>query len=539
MPDPSANWESMLNGFSLGTLIVDRTGCVRSANSHASVVLVRRKEDLEGLRLADLLPSAPASPVKTMETHAINGRGEHVHVRLAADNYGEDDLLIVFEDLTSEDDEADDQLHDRLTDLRNRGAFLKDVADVEAYQDLAVLAIRLYNMRLINSAIGARAGDDVVKAAQRAIIEACHVEIRRKHVARVSGTTFAVLLLDADQATAMNTAVRIHDALDRQRPDSVPPLEASIGIRLTAESDERPTPRQLLSDAEHRADHARRERGRIGFAASTNPDSEAARLAADLFPALDAPQLYCVYQPVMKLDVDPPCVAGVEALIRWKRDHRIIKPGDYDYMSLVAGHFRRLSMRITRLVLDDALRLCQDCGYRLPVSVNVTSWDLADSRFVEMVEERLHHYGVPSARLKIEVLETDALSGRSDEVLKALIDRNISVAIDDVGRAHAGLKRIHDLPAAELKIDRSFLQNWETDVLNRLIVKHIVEIGRSSGRKVVAEGVDDPKTLEDLRQIGCPLGQGFLWCDPDQEPMTRQKVVEYLGSRWQLADDLG
>ncbi|MEJ8630687.1 EAL domain-containing protein [Sphingomonas sp. I4] len=227
-------------------------------------------------------------------------------------------------------------------------------------------------------------------------------------------------------------------------------------------------------------------------------------------------------QPIVSLADDTVC--GHEALLRWNHPrHGLMTPSRFADL-LVAD---RIGLLIQDHVLDMALALLRDEGERLGVlSVNFTSAQLSGPRSAHAVLDRLALHGIAPWRLCIEVTEGVMLDRAADTImvnLRELHEAGVGIALDDFGTGYASLVHLRQLPVDRIKIDQSFVAGLDqTEDGTFPIVSAIVGLGTGLGKVVVAEGIETEAQATRLRQLGCQLGQGYLYGYP--EPMVAPSV---------------
>ena len=229
----------------------------------------------------------------------------------------------------------------------------------------------------------------------------------------------------------------------------------------------------------------------------------------DLQAALVGGQLEVWFQP--KIEVASGAVAGAEALLRWRH------PGDgvQEPAELLAAAERlEMSARITRHVLDGALRACAEwlaAGRRVPVAVNVTPTDLADPSLPGCVQELLDRYALSGDLLILEITEGAVLQdlAGTTEVIERLRRLGVALSIDDFGVGYSSMARLVQLQLAELKVDMSLVLGLHVLAEASAAVRAIIDLGHALGMRVVAEGVENERTLTELRSMGCDLAQGY------------------------------
>jgi EAL domain-containing protein (putative c-di-GMP-specific phosphodiesterase class I) len=250
-------------------------------------------------------------------------------------------------------------------------------------------------------------------------------------------------------------------------------------------------------------------------------------LAGDLRRALDEGELEVYFQP--KVTLRDRRLLGVECLARWEHPaHGTVSPEDF---VAVAEHTGQLG-RLTEFVLREGLRRSRDwsrTGQPLAVAVNIAARSLTDRHFPDRVGELLTEYGVPPQLLTVEIPEAAVLDGteRPIPTLRRLRDLGVRLAVDDFGTGNSSLAQLRRLPVHEVKVDRSFVQGMATDPGDLAIVNAVVSLSQQFGLSVVAEGVESELTLELLQDIGCEIGQGFLF----SRPLPYERLEAWFGAQ--------
>jgi diguanylate cyclase len=410
---------------------------------------------------------------------------------------------------------------DFLTGLLNRRRFVEHLAaaaaDVRAGSDRrpAVLVVGLDRFTEINDTLGHRIGDELLRAV------AARLRARTSDVvlARLGGDVFGVLVPDATGCAvtrAREVAAVLHEPFVVS--DLGVDVDGSVGLVLLP--DDGVDPAELLHRADVATSAARERPDRV---ARYHPQMEAGgalapELMAELGHALDTHQVVVHYQP--QVDVRTGRVVGAEALVRWQHpDHGLLGPGAFVPAAERTGQIRPL----TRYVLDRALAECaawRAAGRPMTVSVNLSVRNLLDPRLVEDVLEALDRHGVAAHDLELEITETSTMVDphRSGEALRALDALGVALSIDDYGTGYGSLAYLQELPVRRLKIDRSFVGALLEDEASCAIVRSVVDLSRRLGLDVVAEGVEDDRTLAVLRDMRCDLAQGFGIARPSPGP---------------------
>ncbi|VWX46461.1 EAL domain-containing protein [Novosphingobium sp. 9U] len=232
-------------------------------------------------------------------------------------------------------------------------------------------------------------------------------------------------------------------------------------------------------------------------------------LLASLDRAIDNGEVWVAFQP--KLDLLTNKVIGAEALARWSHPER--GPISPEKFIGIAEEYHRIE-RITRFVLDKAVRAAASFvreGHEFSISVNISAQLLRNPRLPRMVLETLAAHDLDPAHLILEITETDRLdrSAKTVQMMEELVAAGLRISIDDFGTGNATIDYLRYLPAAEVKIDKSFIREIDTNPGDHLLVQSIIEMAHSLGRQVVAEGVETAESLALLRSLQCDQVQGY------------------------------
>ncbi|HEX6498973.1 MAG TPA: bifunctional diguanylate cyclase/phosphodiesterase [Micromonosporaceae bacterium] len=410
-----------------------------------------------------------------------------------------------------------DAYHDALTGLPNRRRMLgalEEAVKVRAPGEVvAVLQFDVAGLRDVNESLGHVAGDKLLaEVARRLRGQAPPAAL----VARIGGDEFAVTLRlpGADAAVAMASELR--SALQDPMPIGSLTLDVDTAVGVAVHPDHGSEPATLLQRADV-ATYAAKSASSAVQLFNHALESRSVRrlgLAGDLRRALDNDELEVYFQPQVRL-----CdrrLVGVECLARWDHPaHGSVSPEDF---VAVAEHTGQLS-RLTEFVMTEGLRRCRqwmDAGRPLSVAINLSPRTLLDPEFPDRVEEMLRRHGVDAHLLTLEITE-DGVIGETDRpmpALRRLHALGVRLAVDDFGTGYSSLSYLRRLPVQEVKIDRTFVQGMATDQGDLAIVRAVVDLSRHFGLTVVAEGVESELTLTLLDEIGCDIGQGFLFSRP-------------------------
>ena len=423
---------------------------------------------------------------------------------------------------------------DPLTGVANRRAML-EVADrfAAARSGAALLVIDLDRFKDVNDRYGHPAGDAVIRTVSRRLQGRLDGSAL---LARFGGDEFGVVLdhHDVEGATAVAHALREAVCEPIEVTGRVVRLDASIGVASTAFGDHRDG--ELVRWADTAMYAAKRAGGgvRVYDEAADARDRDEMALADELRALLSAPDgdgrhgaLELHYQP--QLDCADGRVVGMEALVRWAHPSRgLLPPAAFVDLAEQTGSMFALTERVLAQATRSAARW-QDEGRDLPVAVNLSTSCLGHPRLLATLDEALAAAGLRAAGLVVEITETTLMHDppHAVAVTRAIADRGIGLSIDDYGSGYSSLTYLNELPAGELKLDRSFTARLTTDARTRAIVSGTVELAHHLGLRLIAEGVEDAATDEALRRMGCDRTQGYL----HGRPMPPAEADAWLRAR--------
>jgi diguanylate cyclase (GGDEF)-like protein len=409
-------------------------------------------------------------------------------------------------------------LHDSLTSLPNR-VLLKDRVEQvigsrsHADESCVLALIDLDRFKEINDTFGHHAGDDVLKQSATRI-----AGLLRKSdtVARLGGDEFALLLTDTKIPEAIAVVERIVQEITRSFECEGHSISLGASVGLAGYPEDGENHEQLLKRADIAMYSAKSSGG--GVKAYTPVMDEdyitGLTLISDLRMALEQGQFFAVYQP--KMDIQTGELSGVESLIRWMHPQRgLVHPNDFIPLAERSG----LIFQMTQWVLRESIRQVADWmkkGMQIPVAVNLSPKNLIEDGLHEAILGFLKEFDVPAKLLALEITENSVIDDplRATEILNRLHDVGIEIAIDDFGTGNSSLAQLRRMPVSVIKVDQSFVQHMMKNTSDATIVKATINMAHDLGLKVVAEGVEDTRTLRQLRDLGCDIAQGFLLAKP-------------------------
>jgi len=245
---------------------------------------------------------------------------------------------------------------------------------------------------------------------------------------------------------------------------------------------------------------------------------------SELRQAIIRDQLFLTFQP--KISLSRPHVTGVEVLVRWQHpEHGIIMPDQFIPFAERTG----LIIPMTLWVLQQSLLQCRawhDMNLEISVAVNLSMWNLEAQELPDQIEALLRDTHVSPNNLELEITETSIMNDpqRVIQTLSKIRELGVRFTIDDFGTGYSSFAYLTKLPVSCIKIDKSFVQNIQSDRDSSVIVKAIIDLSHNLGLKVVAEGVETPAAKEILRSFDCDEGQGYHFC----RPITAEMMTKFL-----------
>ena len=429
--------------------------------------------------------------------------------------------------------------YDPLTELPNRAFSHEEVRRLLTRSSgtdyrLCLMFVDLDNFKVINESLGHEAGDQLLREVATRLREALGAD---GFIGRFAGDVFVVCswVKPVERAGVLaRTVLACFDQSFHLEPHRQLSVRASIGIALThgTETGSDGEISFLFSCADSALNEAKR-RGRYTYAFYTQALTEGSTRRLELEQALkegiDRDELVLFYQPVF--DVETGQCVGAEALVRWEHpDRGMISPGTFIPLAEDTGLILPVGCwvmtevaRQVRAWLDQGL----DPGR---VSFNVSSQQLHNAPFVDLLEETLRSSGVPAGSLEVELTESGLMAEETIGLLNRIRGTGVDIAIDDFGTGYSSLAYLRRFPVEKLKIDRGFVEGVEDSPEARSIVEGVVAMARALGLRTQAEGVETREQLTVLSALGADLYQGFLRGRPVPAPVyERQWLITDTG----------
>ena len=399
---------------------------------------------------------------------------------------------------------------------------------------MGVLFLDLDRLKVVNDSIGHTAGDEVLSAVAKRLK---HLVRQGDTVGRFGGDEFVIVTRGLPTVRDLTVlADGIIEALKEPAilsDGSLQIISASIGISYV--SDGEASAESLLRDADVAMYRAKDAGGGQAVVFDSELRAQAvARLEVEreLRRAIRTGQLVVHFQPIV--DCKDGEVDRLEALVRWQHPVRgMVPPGQFLSVAAESGLIVDVGEHVLRESCRQAQQWSEAVGRPICVSVNVAERQLLDNELLNTVRRVLAETGLPPGQLELELTEeliVERLGNRLG-ILRQLVRMGIKLAIDDFGTARASLSQLKQLDMVDtLKIDRAFVVDVATDMVDRKIVTAIIALAKSVGMETVAEGVEDAEQARVLKDLGVDLIQGFYF----HRPAAADQVLNMVRKPFEL-----
>jgi diguanylate cyclase (GGDEF)-like protein len=422
--------------------------------------------------------------------------------------------------------------HDDVTGLGNRNALMQAAADLfEQKAQGILLGIRLNDLSDINDTLGLEFGDKVLIGISKRLQQ----ELQDARIlARTGGGEFLALIPPLPPERRNHRIHQLHALIESPlQVDQTP-----FSLRVTMVTMELP---EDASDTD-----ALRRRLNLTFEqAEANPEPftryqpgqdeshlRELKLITDLHAAILSDGLHMNYQP--KLNSQTGKLVQVEALVRWIHPELgFVSPEEFIFLAEQSGQIHDLTAHILKRVARDA-RQWHEQGVDAGVAINLSAMDLTWPDLTRHIAETFNDWHHDLERVTLEVTESALMEDPEEAMatLNQLRELGVTLSVDDFGTGYSSLSQLRKLPVQELKIDKSFVLQLDSEPQDQLIVKSTIDMAHGLGLKVVAEGIENLEAWQLLQHWGCNLGQGFYLSrpvHPEDLPETAQALADRKG----------
>lgn len=445
-------------------------------------------------------------------------------------------------------DVTEGKVGDPLTGLPNRLLFVDRVErSIERLRRqpgalFAVLFLDLDNFKLINDSLGHQVGDRVLITIARRLeqclrsTDAVHGQSSGATVSRHGGDEFTILLEGLSQRDDIASIVdRVRAAVAEPIPLETHEVVPTVSIGWAMGDPAMTSPDDILREADTAMYYAKadgRNRSRPFDPRMQHKATLRLEMEKDLRHGLANQEFFLCYQPLVRLRTGR--VVGFESLVRWQHPSKgLVPPQEFIPTAEEMGLIVPLGWWITEQACKQlALWAARFPNAPTTVTVNFAVKQLIQPDFLQRFRDIVCRTGVAADRLCVEVTES-TLMDRPEIIRPILIglrDTGIQIGIDDFGTGYSSLAYLHRFPLDFLKVDRSFVGTMLDSHESREIVRTIVDLGRSLGLRIIAEGVEQLAQREELTKLGCDAAQGYLW----SRPVSEDQATRWIGTSAQL-----
>ena len=538
----------LVENFEFALVVIDAGGVITFVNKAAEQMFGYERAEMVGQTLDLIIPPrlrgahhagvmrvGSGSPSrlsgKTVEVAALRRDGSEFPIELSLSVWkGPEGVSMggMIRDI-SDRRQRDMRLHrlahqDPLTGLPNRIQFETRLGEaLEAGEELSVLLLDLDRFKKINHTLGHNTGDSLLQALA---VRLPAVLDGGATVARLGSDDFGVLI-GGGREVAAEAAEALLRSFDQPFGIGDHLIRLGVSIGVAAGPEDGADAEELMASADLALLRARKRGGRhcMFEPAMRSAIAERRALQDELLQAIEAGQFVLHYQPQVCLGTGT--LLGAEALLRWHHPTRgLIAPGEF--LEVLETHFGALTAG--NWILDEACR--QLAEWRTKgleagrMAVNLFAVQINTGNLAETVKATLARHGLPAEALELEVTETIALDHEERTVapFRELAEAGVRLAFDDFGTGHAALSTLKRFPLTTLKIDRSFVQDLLTDPQDAAIVRAVLGMARDMNLSVVAEGIETRDQEAALNEMGCRIGQGYLY----SKPLPADKFTRFL-----------
>ena len=546
--------ENIIGSMADSLIVVHPDGCIVKVNEAAVQQLGYGEQELVGMPIDKVIAEEEAlfkamlatdmakqGVISHIETILLTKDKRKIPVVISGsvmlDSVGKKrGIVFVAKDIT-ERKRAEEHLnylanHDGLTGLPNRMLFLDRLSQAISRlpwsdRHLGVLFLDLDRFKTLNDTLGHDIGDLLLKGVAERLKESVR---EGDTVARLGGDEFVILLNDIDRKSdVLQIANKIIKTLSSPFDLAGEEFVATTSIGISLYPIDGKDPHVLLKNADtamYRAKDAGRNNFKLYSPDMNEKATEILKLESALRRGLERDEIILHYQPQVSLQSGE--ITGVEALVRWMHpEEGLIYPNRFLTVAEDTGLIVPLGEQVLYKACRQAVEWYQS-GIVVKVAVNIAERQFKHVNLPRLVSKVLTETGLPPELLDLELTEGILIDqvDQAVETLECLKEMGVSLSLDDFGTGYSSLSYLKRFALDTLKVDRSFVMDIPKDEDDMAITRAIVEMGRSLGLKVVAEGVENEEQLRFLQRIGCQFFQGFYFSKPISAAELERLLVE-------------
>ncbi len=425
---------------------------------------------------------------------------------------------------------------DNLTGLPNRNALNEDCRlalqkNAQFGSFLGLILIDLDRFKEINDTLDHLIGDKLLKLIGPGINR--KIQDSDCKVYRLGGDEFCVLVSNKQNAKdVLIIAEEIKQAIAQPFDVDGLNLEISSSVGVVTTNEVRHSATEMLRCAELAMYHIKNKGGGVEqYTPELDADTnQRFVIMSEMAEAIRTDQMVLHYQP--KLDLKSKKIIGCEALVRWQhKKYGLLLPEKFIPLIELTQLIHPLTFWVMKTAMKQ-MQFWKKQGMKLRVAVNLSSRNITDNNFIGEVDELMRQFKLSADEIEFEVTETAIMQDidKAMSQLNKFSKRGIQCSLDDYGTGYSSLTYVKKLPLDILKIDRSFVSKMVDNDQDRIIAKSTINLAHNLGLKVVAEGVEDSKTLQELTAQGCDQIQGYYIGKPLVAEEFEKLYWQYAGS---------
>lgn len=530
-------------------IVTDTLGNIIYWNPKAENIFGYPHRQVLNKPLSTLLLNPEMNSIRFFE-NAIQSKDDHFEASLVTKNLetkhckilvtqfiyrDKSEYALFIEDITKKkSNEAEIEklaFYDPLTGLENRAYFTGIVNHyIQNYPNTqaAILFIDLDGFKEINDTQGHEFGDELLKIIGKRLKNSIRSADENVHLCRFGGDEFLILLGNISEKGAFLTADRLLSQLERSIKVENDELQISASIGVAFYPEHGTDLSTLLRHADT-AMYEAKNRGKNTYAiynhALEASLSQRIEIERSLRKAIENQEFELYYQP--QINTQTMQVNALEALIRWEHPKLgFISPEEFIAVAENSGQIIEIGNWVLKTAVQQ-LKKWQSTEFKsLPIAINVSSYQLEKSNFIEQMHHEMETAQLPYELLEIELTERSIMSNANDniELLHAIRSKGFTISVDDFGTGYSSLSYLKRFPLNALKVDKSFVDGLPHEEDDISISTAIINLSHSLSMKVIAEGVESKEQLDFLTQAGCDMVQGYYF----SKPLEVQQLENWL-----------
>ncbi len=420
---------------------------------------------------------------------------------------------------------------DNITSLPTRDLFIGEIyrtinTNIKNGRKFALILIDLDNFKLINEKFGYNIGDILLKSISRRIENTAD---SNDFLSRIGSDEFGILFKDFNNESDIVSFIsRLKESFNIPFVVGKEKFFITFSTGISIFPDDAQNTEKLMLSAELALEKAKVKGGNTCFffrETLSKKTFEILRTESQLKTALKNREFEVFYQP--KINIETNQVIGAEALLRWRKNRKIIPPSNFIPVLEKSGLIKEAGLFVLKQVSYQIIKW-QTAGINIPVSINVSPIQIEDKNFLQNMKEVLKDYPQVTDKLEFEITETALMENidKSSKIIEELLSYGIKTSIDDFGTGYSSLLYLKKLPVFALKIDKEFIKDIHKNQDDFQIVKAIINLANNFGIQVIAEGIENKTQLNVIRFLGCKIVQGYFF----SRPLPPERFESYLAS---------